>query len=99
MKIDDDVKRIAESYHPNLAPLVQSIVNAEGGGDHITTAVRCSVRDVKDREAALHIVCRSSIHALVDFARLFHDEEFVKFFASRWAPPHAANDPTNLNRN
>jgi hypothetical protein len=101
MTIDLDVA--AEARHFGLDPaLIQAVVIAEGD---IVKAVQCSIPTVTTREQAIEITCRSAVHAMLDFI-LTNDlmdgaslkDEFVKFWAKRWAPQGAKNDPTNLNR-
>ena len=95
MTIDPDVQAIAHQFGIDAA-LIQAVVNAEG---NIVRAVQISVPSVKDRAAALDVVCRSAVHAMSDYVKVNHHDEFVKFWGARWAPIGAANDPTNLNAN
>lgn len=115
LKIDLDIA--AECLKFNLDPaLIQAVRNAEGGTRAaLLKAVRCSIPNCRDEDEAVHITCRSAVHALCDFARTVTigtsdahgelrgevdlDSEFVHFWALRWAPPGAANDPKNLNAN
>lgn len=69
---------------------------AEG---NIVKAVQCSFPSVTTRQEALDITCRSAVHALSDFVKAQHGAEFVSFWAQRWAPEDAENDPTHLNKN
>lgn len=95
MKIDPDVRGIAGFWGVDPA-LIQAVVQAEGD---IVAAVRCSIPSVETREQALKILCRSAAHALSDFVKRNHHDAFVQFWAERWAPPGAANDPHHLNKN
>jgi len=99
MTIDDDVKRIAEGF--NLDPsLIQAVVNAEGGGDHIIRAVQCSIPSVTTREEAIRITCRSAVHRMRDFiVENGHRGAFVAYWAKKWAPRGAENDPHDQNAN
>ena len=96
MIIDQDIHIMATQWGLDPA-LVQAVVNAEG---NIVKAVQCSIPSVTTRDEALRVLCRSATHALSDFAKdpSRHDS-FVQFWGARWAPPHATNDPTNLNAN
>lgn len=97
MTIDADVATVAK--HFGLDPrLIQAVVNAEG---NIVKAVQCSIPSVKDRAEALEITCRSCAHALCDYVQQDSVGRggFVMFWANRWAPKGAANDPKNLNAN
>lgn len=95
MVIDTDVARISAHFGID-ARLIQAVVRAEGD---ILKAVRCSVPLCKDREQALEITCRSAIHAMSDYVKTHDGKLFVAFWASRWAPVGAKNDPTALNAN
>ena len=84
------------------AALIQAVVQAEGGGDAILKAVRCSIPNLVDREAAIRVTCRSALHALYDFyfkAGGGTQAQFVEYWAARWAPKGATNDPGSLNQN
>jgi hypothetical protein len=97
VKIDDDVLLTARRF--GIDPkLIQAVVNAEGD---ILKAVCCSLPETPDRAKALDITCRSAVHAMSDFIKLTeHDRlAFVAFWARRWAPQGADNDPTALNQN
>ena len=57
-------------------------------------------------EAQLRIACRSVAHRLAECpfnpltwsdGKSRYKAEFVKWFAGKWAPPGAGNDPDNLN--
>jgi hypothetical protein len=100
MKIDPDVEEHARLFNLDSA-LVQAVVNAEGPGDAIVKAVQCSIPTVETRGEAIHVVCRSAVHAMTDFIKSdpMTRGDFVRFFGSRWAPVGAANDPTGLNAN
>lgn len=99
MTIDEDVRAICATYADadSLAEIVQAIVIAEG---NIVKAVQCSAKGVTTREAALHVVCRSVLHRMSDFA-LMPDRarDFVTYFGGYWAPIGVANDPKGLNKN
>jgi len=99
MTIDDDVLAVAKDF--GLDPsLLQAVVTAEG---NIVRAVQCSVPTVTTRAAALRITARSCVHAMVDWIKSGGDDArrgaFIAFWANRWAPRGAANDPHNLNAN
>lgn len=98
MILDKDVATTAR--HWGLDPkLLQAVVQSEGD---ILKAVRCSVPSTKDRQEALEITCRSGVHALCDWVKLGAEggaSGFVDFWAARWAPVGALNDPTHLNAN
>ena len=93
--IDPDVLRIAKRFGVD-PKLIQAVVTAEGD---IFKAVKCSVPTVRDREQALEITCRSAAHAMSDFLKQSNPVGFVSFWAARWAPVGAENDPTSLNQN
>lgn len=97
MQIDEDVARIARHYGVDAA-LIQAVVIAEGD---ILKAVQCSLPNTRTREEAIGITCRSAAHAMSDWikARQAFRTGFVSFWASRWAPVGAENDPTALNKN
>lgn len=95
MIIDQDVQIMASQWGLDPA-LIQAVVNAEG---NIVKAVQCSIPSVTTRDAALRVLCRSAAHALSDFVKANHHDDFVKFWQKRWAPDGAANDPKNLNAN
>jgi hypothetical protein len=61
--------------------------------------VQCSLPNVTTREEALEVTCRSAAHAMSDFLKQSNPTGFVSFWAARWAPVGAANDPTSLNAN
>jgi hypothetical protein len=99
--IDLDVA--AEARHFGLDPaLIQAVVIAEGD---IVKAVQCSIPTVTTREQAIEITCRSAVHAMCDFLKTtrtpdghYLKDDFVRFWADRWAPKGAANDPGDLNQ-
>lgn len=93
--IDPDVKRIAAHFGVDAA-LIQAVVRAEG---NILKAVQCSIPSVTTREQAIEITCRSAVHAMSDLVKATRADVFVEFWAHRWAPQGAANDPTSLNAN
>ena len=95
MKLDADVQDIAKHYGVD-ANLIQAVVAAEGD---ILKAVQCALPKTKTREEAIGITCRSAAHALSDFVKARSDAAFVAFWADRWAPRGAANDPHHLNAN
>lgn len=96
MTIDADVRGIAARFGID-ARLIQAVVNAEGD---IVRAVQCSIPSVQTREKAIDVLCRSAVHAMGDFIAESDDRaDFVEFWAKRWAPPGAANDPKGLNAN
>lgn len=94
MQIDADVQRIAREFGVDAA-LIQAVVRAEGD---ILKAVRCSIPSVTTREEALRVTCRSAAHALSDYVKTTTGPAFVQFWAQRWAPTGAANDPGQLNQ-
>jgi hypothetical protein len=98
MTFDADVVIVARKF--GLDPsLLQAVVTAEGD---ILKAVRCSLPDTKDRAAALDITARSCVHAMCDWVKNGGEERqdsFIAFWANRWAPTGAANDPHHLNEN
>jgi hypothetical protein len=93
--IDPDVRAVSR-YFGIDARLIQAVVNAEG---NILRAVQCSLPSVQTRDEALRVTCRSAVHAMSDFIQQGHEEDFVRFWGARWAPPNVANDPTHLNDN
>lgn len=95
MKIDPDVTKTARAFGID-ARLIQAVIAAEG---NIVKAVQCSIPSVTSRQHALEITCRSAVHAMSDFVKARYGAEFVEFWAKRWAPQGAANDPTGLNAN
>jgi hypothetical protein len=96
--IDADVLAVAQDF--GLDPsLLQAVVNAEG---NIVRAVQCSIPTVTTRAVALRITARSCVHAMVDWIKSGGEERrdgFIAFWAARWAPAGAGNDPNNLNAN
>ena len=97
MSIDPDVLVVARGF--GLDPLLlQAVVNAEGD---IVRAVQCSLPSVTTREVALQVAARSAVHAMCDWIKVDRSrrDAFVAFWAARWAPSGAANDPNNLNAN
>lgn len=95
MTIDADVRSIAKQFGVDAA-LIQAVVNAEG---NIVKAVQCSIPSVTTRQQAIEITCRSAAHAMSDWIRAHAKQDFVAFWAARWAPVGASNDPTHLNAN
>jgi hypothetical protein len=101
MTIDADVLAVAKDF--GLDPwLLQAVVNAEG---NIVRAVQCSIPTVTTRAVALQITARSCVHAMVDWIKSGPGDNverrgaFIAFWANRWAPRGAANDPHDLNAN
>jgi len=98
MTIDADVQLVARDFGIDAA-LLQSVVDAEGD---IVRAVQCSIPAVTTREQALRVTARSAAHAMCDWIKSGGGDRqhaFVAFWAARWAPVGAANDPHNLNAN
>jgi len=96
------VRRIASRFGVD-AGLIAAVEHAEG---NILKAIQCSFPNVKTRDDALEITCRSAIHAMSDFIRSDAGDDnvplkkrFVEFWAHRWAPVGADNDPKGLNAN
>lgn len=97
MTIEQDVADVAR--HWGLDPaLLQAVVMAEG---NIIKAVQCSFPEITTRAQALDVLARSATHALCDFVRANGktQADFVLFWAAKWAPIGAKNDPTGLNAN
>ena len=98
MQIDADVYRVARLF--GIDPvLLQAVVDAEG---NIVRAVQCSIPSVSTRAEALQITARSAVHAMCDWITSGGEERqagFIAYWAGRWAPIGASNDPTNLNVN
>lgn len=98
MIIDPDVRGTAAHFGVDAA-LIQAVVNAEGD---IVRAVQCSLPSVHTREKALDVLCRSAVHAMSDWIKGGGEDRqdaFIAFWAQRWAPAGASNDPTDLNAN
>lgn len=98
MTVDPDVRAVAAHFGLDAA-LVQAVVTAEG---NILKAVQCSLPMVTTRAKALDVLCRSCVHALSDYVKSggeSRQDEFLAFWARRWAPQGATNDPHNLNAN
>ena len=93
--IDPDIRRIAARFGVD-PKLIAAVVKAEGD---IVKAIQWTFPNVKDKEQALEITCRSAAHALSDFVKAQSPEDFITFWAHRWAPVGASNDPTGLNKN
>ena len=96
VSIDADVSAAAKRF--GLDPrLVQAVVNAEG---NIVRAVAISIPTVTTREQALDVTCRSAVHAMCDWVKADAERqrEYVAFWAARWAPVGASNDPHALNQ-
>jgi hypothetical protein len=101
MTIERDVLAVARRFGLDPA-LLQAVANAEGD---IVRAVQCSLPSVTTREDALCVTARSAVHAMCDWIkaagqdRAERKQSFLAFWAGRWAPPGAENDPNNLNAN
>ena len=96
MTIDKDVALVAEFFGEDPR-LVQAIVKAEG---NIVRAVQCSMPTVQTRDKALEVTCRTLNHKRRDFlAAGCPGGDFLAYFASKWAPRGATNDPHDLNAN
>ena len=93
--IDPDTARICRRFAGTSKSFVNLITAVEQAEGNIIKAVQCTYKDVKDRDTALDITCRSAVHAMADY--LAGSSGFVRFWQQRWAPSGAANDPTNLN--
>lgn len=95
--IPKDVELIGRRYGVP-ARLLWAVEKAEGD---LLKAVRCSIKSVKDLTEAREITARSAAHALFDFVLAGGSGwfAFIDFWAARWAPVGAANDPGNLNSN
>ena len=94
MTIDPDVRAIAKDFGLDAA-LLQAVVKAEG---NIVKAVQCSIPSVTTRDQALRITARSAVHAMSDYLKTTQRGAFIEYWAARWAPQGATNDPTNLNK-
>ena len=97
--MDPDITKLSRRWAGSskaFALLLSAVVQAEGD---IVKAVQCTYPNVRTKEEALEITSRSACHALADFVQEHHAEAFVAFWAARWAPPGAANDPSQLNQN
>lgn len=98
MTIDLDVRAVAKDFGLDPA-LLQSVVNAEG---NILKAVQMSIPSIQTRLDALRVTARSAVHAMCDWVKSGgpnRQEDFVGFWAGRWAPIGVANDPHNQNAN
>jgi cephalosporin-C deacetylase-like acetyl esterase len=93
--IDQKVKTISSHFGTDPA-LIAAVIQAEG---NILKAVQCSMPSVETVEKAIEITCRSAVHAMSDYIKQTDPDGFVEFWASRWAPQGAKNDPTGLNGN
>jgi hypothetical protein len=93
--IDADVAKVAKQFGVDPT-LIQAVVNAEG---NILKAVQCSIPSITTREQAIEVTCRSAAHALSAYVSANDAEGFVAFWAAKWAPIGAQNDPKDLNRN
>lgn len=95
------VRAICHEWGLDPNPIL-AIIEAEGGSArHLITAVQCSIPEIKTFDKAVDVACRSYVHAMSDVIKR---EELLRntvvgLLASRWAPPNAENDPTNLNPN
>ncbi len=92
--MDADVLSVAKDF--GIDPqLLQAVVTAEG---NIVKAVQCSLPSVTTRDEALRVTARSAAHAMSDWIKSTNQQTaFVAFWAARWAPRNAANDPNDLN--
>jgi hypothetical protein len=97
MVIDPTLRGICAQFGVD-PQLIAAVQQAEGGPDALIRAVQCSLPSVQTREKALDVACRSAVHAMDDFLRERGlRADFVAFWAARWAPDGAANDPTHIN--
>src|SRR5258708_28120008 len=98
MTIAADVQAVAAQFGVD-AGLLQAVMSAEG---NVLKAVQCSIPSVQTREAALRVLARSAVHAMSDWiisGGEIRRDGFVEFWAKRWAPRGAKNDPHDLNAN
>lgn len=98
MMFDLDVREAAAHFGLDPA-LVQAVVNAEG---NIVRAVQVSIPQIHTRPDAIEVLCRSAVHAMSDWIKTGGEgrqDAFIAFWAARWAPRGAANDPHHLNAN
>lgn len=101
MTIHPDIERLARHYGVDAA-LVQAVMLAEGGTlEHLLRAVQCSLPNTRTTDEAIGITCRSAAHAMSDWIKTqaLYRAMFVSYWAHRWAPVGADNDPHNLNLN
>lgn len=97
MTVEPIVAQTAQHFGVD-ARLIQAVIQAEGD---ILKAVRCSIPSIASREDAIRVTCRSALHALHDFhfkAGGGTPQQFVQYWAHRWAPVNATNDPHGLNQ-
>lgn len=102
MQIPADIEVKARWWGLDPA-LIAAVDRAEGGGEALVKAVRCSVPTTRDRAHAIEITCRSCAHAMSDYIKgnsmTASMPDFIRFWAKRWAPEEADNDPEGLNKN
>lgn len=98
--IDPDILATATHWAttPRFAAWIAAIQQVEGGRDAFLRAVQCSVPSVTTRPGAIEVACRTTTHQMFDFL-IDHGlmAAFIDYFGTHWAPPHVANDPTQLN--
>lgn len=92
--IDQKIKTISSHFGTDPT-LIGAVERAEG---NLLKAVQCSIPSVETREKAIEITCRSLVHAMSDYIKQTDPDGFVDFWAQRWAPQGAKNDPTGLNK-
>ena len=97
--MDETLRKVARRFAGSSEPFARLIAAVERAEGNIVKAVQCTYPEVKTREEALEITCRSAAHALADYAAKVGPRPFVDFWAERWAPQGAKNDPTGLNKN
>lgn len=93
MTIDTDVREVAQHWGIDAA-LLQAVVNAEG---NIVKAIK--IDGITTRDEALKVLARSATHAMSDYIKQTQRQAFIAYWAGRWAPVGAANDPHGLNKN
>lgn len=94
-----DTRRVARQFAGSSAAFLNLLVAVERAEGNILRAVQCSEPTTPDRDAALVITARSAVHAMADYLFAHDPQAFVAFWAKRWAPVGAANDPHALNAN
>lgn len=79
--------------------ICDAVWHAEGGGD---AAYKYGIRSVeyRDTEDAREICLRSARNNIKRYTRYGHKnfDDYLRFFANRWAPVGAKNDPKGLNK-
>lgn len=102
MQIPVDIELECRNWGLDPA-LIAAVDLAEGGGERLIKAVKCSIPSVQDRAQAIKITCRTCTHAMNDYIKSNPTpgsiELFILFWAKRWAPEGADNDPQGLNKN